>query len=222
MPIAKIIHQIDAYLSSLLQARELLSAPIEKAPNESLPRQQRKIKSRKMAAAAPTKARVLKPKSRSAAQSAERSAMKERSRIHPPSQVRNSLTAPVAEPDQPRPVEDAKPVPASTIQPQQIIRTERPSTLKSANAARPARRSIPKPPVRPKLEAAKPAIALAGSMNSRIVVVSAEQARQERNRTAPTPPEVRRPRVPSTGLNGKLAFEALFKDSSDPSTSSGQ
>lgn len=55
----------------------------------------------------------------------------------------------------------------------------------------------------------KPAIALAGSRGAKIVVVPAEQVRRERERAAQ--PEVRRPRVPASGLTGRLAFEALFK-----------
>jgi hypothetical protein len=58
-------------------------------------------------------------------------------------------------------------------------------------------------------DAAKPAIALAGPAGAKIVVVPAEQVRRERERAAQ--PEVRRPRVPSSGLTGRLAFEALFK-----------
>jgi len=60
-----------------------------------------------------------------------------------------------------------------------------------------------------KLDAAKPAIALAGAAGAKIVVVPAEQVRREREQAAR--PEVRRPRVPASGLTGRLAFEALFK-----------
>jgi hypothetical protein len=65
------------------------------------------------------------------------------------------------------------------------------------------------------LENSKPAIALGGPVHSRIVVVSAEQAQRELERAAQS--EVRRPRVPATGLTGKLAFEALFNDGGDTS-----
>ena len=60
-----------------------------------------------------------------------------------------------------------------------------------------------------KHDAAKPAIALAGHSGARIVVVPADEVRRERERAAQ--PEVRRPRVPASGLTGRLAFEALFK-----------
>lgn len=56
---------------------------------------------------------------------------------------------------------------------------------------------------------AKATNALAGPVNSKIVVVPAEQVRRERERAAH--PEVRRPGVPASGLTGRLAFEALFK-----------
>jgi len=60
-----------------------------------------------------------------------------------------------------------------------------------------------------KPDAAKPAIALAGPAGARIVVVSAEQVRREREKAAQA--KVERPRVLGTGLTGRLAFEALFK-----------
>ncbi len=220
MPIAAILDQIDAYLSSLRQARELLSAPMKEVPEplETSP-QKRNTKLKKTSAAASTTPRAPKRKSRLSAPAAERSPVKGRARIHPPSQVSSSLPLPVAPPDPQPHVEDATPAPAPPANPAPIISTEQPPAPQPPASRRAVRRSSPKPPARPSSELAKPAIALAGSMHSKIVVVSAEEARKERNRTAP-PPAVRRPRVPSTG--GRLAFEALFKDSSDPSTSSGQ
>jgi hypothetical protein len=56
----------------------------------------------------------------------------------------------------------------------------------------------------------KPATALGGSLPSRVVVVSAEELKRERERAANSEP--RRPRMPAAGLSGRLAFEALFKD----------
>jgi hypothetical protein len=57
-------------------------------------------------------------------------------------------------------------------------------------------------------------------MSSKVVVVSAEQVQREREQAAH--PTIRRPRTPSSGLSGRLAFEALFKDETDPSKASGQ
>ena len=65
-----------------------------------------------------------------------------------------------------------------------------------------------------KPEAPKPAIALAGPMSSKIVVVSPEQVQREREAARPV---VRPPRLPGTGLTGRQAFEALFKDEAAPS-----
>jgi hypothetical protein len=59
-------------------------------------------------------------------------------------------------------------------------------------------------------EKIKPASALAGPVYSRVVVVSAEEVKRERDRAVHS--EVRRHRLPATGLSGRLAFEALFKD----------
>jgi hypothetical protein len=50
---------------------------------------------------------------------------------------------------------------------------------------------------------------LARLAGDKIVVVPAEQVRREREQAAQ--PEVRRVRVPASGLTGRLAFEALFK-----------
>ena len=61
-----------------------------------------------------------------------------------------------------------------------------------------------------KPEKIKPATALTGPMPPRVVVVSAEEVKRERDRAAHS--EVRRHRMPATGLSGRLAFEALFKD----------
>ena len=65
------------------------------------------------------------------------------------------------------------------------------------------------------LEYSKPAIALAGRVHSKIVVVSAEQVQRERERAAQ--PAVQYTRVPGNSLTGRAAFEALFKDGSNTS-----
>lgn len=218
MPIAEIIHQIDAYLFSLRQARELLSAPIQ-VPRERTSPQKRKIKTQETASGASAKPRIQKQTSRAGVSAPEQRVRKNRvaPRVDASLQESGSQTKTAAEPERQPQVDEPKP--AANVQPELVISTERLPAAKQVNRVRAVRHSAPRQPARPKVELPKPAIALAGSMNSRIVVVSAEQARQERNRTTPVP-EVRRPRLPSTGLNGKLAFEALFKDPSDPSRSS--
>lgn len=222
MSIAEIINEIDAYLFSLRHARNLLSAPIMELPRKKAPRRKRKVKMGKTAAAATSKPRAQTTTSRSGGQASERKTLKERPRVDSAPRVRSSVprqTAKIEKLEQRPQIEAIKPTPPSAIAPQEASRTEIPSSPNHVRVPRPVHRSAAKPRVRPKVEVAKPAIALAGSMNSKIVVVSAEQARQERNR-AVAPPEVRRPRLPSTGLSGKLAFEALFKDAIDPSKSS--
>lgn len=51
--------------------------------------------------------------------------------------------------------------------------------------------------------------ALSHPIRSNVVVISAEQLRLERERSA-KPPAVVRPRSPGSGATGRLAFEALF------------
>lgn len=221
MPIADIINEIDAYLSSLRHARELLSAPIKAVPTERAPRRRRKLKIGKRVPAVSSKPRAQKRTVRSAGPAPERERVKRRVRIDPVPQVRSSLPRPAAQLEEQPKIEAAKPMPPPVVARQKTNSAEVLSSPKRVHSVRSLRRSSARPVVRPKMEVVKPAIALSGSMHSKIVVVSAEQARQERDRAA-APPEVRRPRLPSTGLSGKMAFEALFKDSPDPSKSSEQ
>ena len=221
MPIADILNKIDAYLSSLRQARELLSAPIKEVPQERASRRKSKLNIVKRVVAASSRPRVQKKTSRSGGLVPELNPVKGRVRIDPVAQVRKSLPRFVAELEPQPQIEAVKPAPPPTAAPQQTIDTKLASPPKRVYAVRSVRRSPARPTVRPKLEIVKPAIALSGSMHSKIVVVPAEQVKQERDRAA-APTEVRRPRLPSAGLSGKLAFEALFKDSTDPSKSSEQ
>jgi hypothetical protein len=55
--------------------------------------------------------------------------------------------------------------------------------------------------------------ALVGSVNSKIVVVSPEQARKEQERIVQ--PEIQPRAVFRSGLTGRAAFESLFKNTSD-------
>ncbi|HEY3705800.1 MAG TPA: hypothetical protein VGL22_12100 [Terracidiphilus sp.] len=64
-----------------------------------------------------------------------------------------------------------------------------------------------------KPHAPKAAVALGGATGPKIVVVSAEQAEREREKAAH--PVVRRPRPAGSGLTGKLAFDALFRNDGD-------
>jgi len=59
-----------------------------------------------------------------------------------------------------------------------------------------------------KQDSVKPSTALSNALSSKIVVISAEQARIERERLAK--PVAVRHRPPGSGASGRLAFEALF------------
>jgi hypothetical protein len=116
--------------------------------------------------------------------------------------VPNSATHDASHLEQPAIAQPERVIPQSVVvkrlfskAPSTSIRSVRHRTSKSNASTKP--------------NAAKPAIALAGSAGAKIVVVPAEQVRREREQAAH--PEVRRPRVPASGLTGRLAFEALFK-----------
>ena len=118
-----------------------------------------------------------------------------------PSRVRNSFDPQVAVPAQ---------------NPQQDLRLERlPTPDRETSSTRTERRPVTKEALATTTEYSKPAIALAGPVHSKIVVVSAEQAQRERERAARS--AVQHPRVPAIGLTGRAAFEALFNDGSDAS-----
>jgi hypothetical protein len=61
-----------------------------------------------------------------------------------------------------------------------------------------------------KPDANKSAIAIAGHMNTKVVVISVEQLRREREQASHS--AIQRPRLPAAALSGRLAFAALFKD----------
>jgi hypothetical protein len=125
------------------------------------------------------------------------------------SRIRGSVVPQAAVPQQ-------MPVAVTAQKPQQDVRIERlPASDQQMSSTRTVGQPVTKRPFGTILEKSKPAIALAGPVHSRIVVVSAEQAQRERERAAQS--EVRRPRPPGTGLTGKLAFEALFNDGNDAS-----
>jgi hypothetical protein len=109
-------------------------------------------------------------------------------------------------------------------QPQRAIEQNFAITRLPARRRRGSGRSVshrsPKPASGNKPDALKPAIAVAGPVNTKIVVVPAKQVQQEREQAGRPP--VQRPRLSATGLSGKLAFEALFKGDTEPSKATGQ
>jgi hypothetical protein len=98
--------------------------------------------------------------------------------------------------------------PERTI-PQGVLITRLPASRRF-NSVRATHCQTAKPALGSTPDALKPAIALAGSPNTKIVVVSAEQVKRERGQVAPRAPL--RPRPPASGLSGRLAFAVLFND----------
>ena len=211
MPITEIIHEIDAYLSRLRQARELLSARLPKVPQAKSPRHRRKTQVRPADTAASTTIRVSRNKNRSNRSVAHRKGQKG---LGDASNQISSVVLP-----QTANMEQSVKTEPERIIPQTIAITRLPASRRARSfrsyGPRPAKR-----PSRTAPESAQPAIALAGQTNTRIVVVSADQVQRERAQAAS--PVVRRPRIATSGLTGRLAFEALFADSSAPLKGSSQ
>jgi hypothetical protein len=211
MPIAEIILEIDAYLSRLRQARELLSDGNAEQPKTKTPRGKRKILASQTKPANSIRRRADKSKSRSSQRVADLKNVSER--LDPTAQLPIALA-----------LDSSHREPPALAEPERIAE---PSVVVTRLPARRRRTSIgselhrtAKPAQRIKPDAIRPAIALAGPTNTKVVVVSAEQARQQREQGSH--PAVRLPRLPASGLSGRMAFEALFKDEPEASKSSGQ
>ena len=200
MPITEILNEIDACLSRLRQARELLLDQRTEAPPKWMPRRKGKPNPKRVDPASSRTPRADKNKSRSNHPVAH--LKRGTKRVEIDVQVPSSVTHPAAHLEQPAIAEPERPTLQGVIV--KRLPSKGPST-----SARSVRHRTPKPNPGTKPDVAKPAIALAGPRGAKIVVVPAEQVRRERERAAQ--PEVRRPRVPASGLTGRLAFEALFK-----------
>src|SRR4051794_7195261 len=207
MTIAEIISEIDAYLLSLRHARELLLVPKISAQRKMPNRSKKKVHSRKTATAVSTRARVPEKKTRSSRPVVQGKKATERvdlvSRVPP-------VVRPAIDPERPA-IAPAKVEPQRTVEIKAISANEQKPPAKSTHPRTTRRTFIARP------EKIKPATALTGSMSSRVVVVSAEEVKRERDRLAVS--VVRPKRVP-TGLTGRRAFEALFNDVPDPSKTS--
>ncbi len=199
MRTTEIINEIDAYLSRLRQARELLLHQKTETPKTRAPRRKRKVTSRRAPQASSRIRRAEKNKPPSNPPVVHLSKRTERV----------DIVAQVPSPVPDHPSGLALPAIGQPEHPisQNVIVKKLPP-IGPRPLVRSVRYRTPKPTPEPKPDAAKPAIALAGPQGAKIVVVPAEQVRREREKAAQ--PEVRRPRVPS-GLTGRLAFEALFK-----------
>lgn len=198
MPIADIVREIDAYLLCLREARDLLSTPVPVTRPERANLGKKKVKRKKTAPAVSSRPRIQKSKSRS--NGVVRRRKKVEARVDPDP---SPLARPAADAEQ-------SPVAATPLALQGTVEKEVSSKNKQNRPTTFRHRRRVRQTLETKPEKVKPATVLAVGMSSRVVVVSAEELKRERELAAN--PEVRRPRLPAAGLSGRLAFEALFKD----------
>jgi hypothetical protein len=199
MATIEIINEIDAYLSRLRQARELLLHQKTGTTKTRAPRRKMKVTPGQAPQASSRIRRAEKNKSPSNPSFVH---LKKRTE-------RVDIVAQVPSPVPDHHSDLVLPAIAQSehsVSQKVIVKKLPPRGLRAL--VRSVRHRTPKPTLDPKPDAAKPAIALAGPQGAKIVVVPAEQVRREREEAAQ--PEVRRPRLP-LGLTGRLAFEALFK-----------
>jgi|SRR5579863_8750639 len=201
MPTAEIIRQIDAYLSCLRDARDLLSTPAPAARRGRATGGKKTVKRKRTASPVSSRPRIQENKSRS------NGVVHRPKKMEIPVDPVSPVPGPVA-----RPAEDSVQPPLAT-QPSALQGTVE-KEIPSGNKTKPPAKS-PHPrgmwrTLKTRPGKAGPATALAGAPSARVVVVSAEELKREREQSASR--EVRRPPVSAARLTGKLAFEALFKD----------
>jgi hypothetical protein len=211
MTIAEIIHAIDAYLSRLRQARELLSGRMTRVPQGKLPRRKKKASVKRADPATFTPRRVRPNKTQSNHTVQHRKEQK--SQGGPATLVSGAVSVQTVIPEQLAKVEPER------IIPQDVVITRLPASRRN-RSFRPVSHRAEKRASRTNSGPVQPAIALAGRTNPRIVVVSPDQVRREWAQAVQ--PVLQRPRIVSSGLSGRRAFEALFADSTDPSNGSSQ
>lgn len=211
MPIAEIIHEIDAYLSRLRQARELLSGRMTKVPKEKHAPRKKKAPVKHVNPVSSTPRPVGGNKTRSNRPVEHRKEQKSLGGLA--TQVSGAVSVQTVNPEQLAKVEPER------IIPQDVVITRVPASRRN-RSFRPVGHRTAQRASRTNSGPAQPAIALSGPTNPRIVVVSADQVQRERAQAAQ--PVIRRPRIASSGLSGRRAFEALFADSTDPSKGSSQ
>ena len=210
MPIAEIINEIDAYLSRLRQARELLLGRGTEAPQNGVHPRKTKATVRRPGTASSIRRRGNENKSPSNPPVAHLKTV--RSPVDARLQVPSAVAAHPSHSERAK-ITEPKPTIAESIAITRLPARRRLSPVRSVHPR------IAEPSLGNTRVTVKPAIALAGPMNSKIVVVSAEQAQKEREQAArPANP---RPRRPASGLTGRSAFEALFEEGTKPSRSLG-
>jgi len=205
MAIADIIKEIDAYVLSLRHARELLAPQTPEAGHKESDDRNRKLNAKKRAPALSSKPRIPENKSRVSHPPTLRSILDKPVESVP--RMHESLARQAAKSGQPV-------IAPADLAPPQNGHQEVLSSVATNASIKPVRSTHVKPALGTRANHVKPAVALAGSMNSRIVVVSAQEVQRERDQAAQS--QVRRPRVPSVGQTGRRAFEALFRDENEP------
>src|SRR4051794_29320079 len=211
MPIAEIIHEIDAYLSRLRQARELLSSRMTRVPKEKHAVRKKKAPVKHVNPASSTPRRV--PGNKTQSNHPVEHLTEQKSLGSLATQVSGAVSVQTVDPEQLAKVE-----PERTI-PQDVVITRLPPSRRN-RSLRPVSHRTAQRALRTNSGPVQPAIALVGPTNPRIVVVSPDQVQRERAQAAQ--PVLQRPRIVSSGLSGRRAFEALFADSTDPSNGSSQ
>lgn len=211
MPIAEIIDEIDAYLSILHQAREILSGGRTETPQISALRKNKKSILEQTRPAVVSRRRVEEKNSQSNRLAHPLSAVTNRAATRIPSFSDVTLGAP--RPEQQTPVAPEHTIPQS-IEIKRIPARHRTGSIRSL------RQQAAKPASDRKPHAIKPAIALAGPAKTKIIVVSAEQLQRQREQAAQS--AVLGSRRPASVLSGRSAFEALFNGGREPAKTSGQ
>jgi hypothetical protein len=204
----EIISQIDTYLSRLQLARDILA--------KSLPPAERKVKAsnpKKTGPVVSTKAQHP-VSSRSQVRRGPRTGAQKRavSVVHVPS-------SPTPQAEDCAPLADSVSITVPENHAPPGVNTERLPSLPNIDVVRLPYRG-PRGSIRTShprgLKVSEPTHgtgALVGYVNSKIVVVSPEQARREHERIAQ--PEIQPRAVFKSGLTGRVAFDSLFKDTSD-------
>ena len=194
MAINEIIKQIDAYLALLRRAREILSGEGEKELVAGIARPGRSTRA--------SSQKLAVPSGKSAVRSAptRRNSAKGRTSSKNPAFSGVQAQAPLPEMLDPGPRavlnsdgSDSSTVIVKRLPARHRVNANQPSAHRSIKAG--------------KQDSGRPT-SLSSGMGSRIVVISAEQARLERERLEK--PAVLRPRSLGSGSTGRLAFEALF------------
>jgi hypothetical protein len=204
MAIAEIIAEIDSYLCRLLQARELLSNRTTESPQKSAPPRIGKVTNRQAGPYTSNTRRAGENKSRSNHPVAHRK--RTTKVIDTGANVPNTATPGAVGIHVSSSEQTAVAQPERGTE-QSIVVTRIPARRRNS-LIRSVRHRTAKPDTKP--NAIKPAIALAGPVRAKIVVVSAEQIQREREQAPRS--EVPRPPTRTSGLGGRRAFEALFPD----------